>query len=125
MALSGIQNLDMSFRYHVSMIKSPMLFRFGVDLYGQDFDNLKFRLGKAKYKNADVPVFSSEIDKTRIDLVSSIRNIFEKGVDKAISEHQKQEAITEHKKNIGYVEAIDMEMEELSEAQKIMIQGEQ
>jgi len=125
MALSGIQNLDMSFRYHVSMIKSPMLFRFGVDLYGQDFDNLKFRLGKAKYKNANVPVFSSEIDKTRIDLVSSIRNIFEKGVDKAISEHQKQEAITEHKKNIGYVEAIDMEMEELSEAQKIMIQGEQ
>ncbi len=124
MALSGIQNLDMSFKYHVSMIKSPMLFRFGVDLYGPDFDNLKFKIGKAKYKNANVPVFSSEIDKTRINLVSSIRNIFEKGVDNAIAEHQRQEAIAEHKKNIGYVEAVDMEMEELSDVQKTIIQGE-
>lgn len=124
MALSGVQNLDMSFKYHVSMIKSPMLFRFGVDLYGSDFDNLKFKLGKAKYKSAEVPVFSAEIDQTRYSLSSSIRNIFEKGVDNAIAEHQRQDAITEHKNAIGYVEAVDMEMEELSEAQATMIQGE-
>ena len=124
MALSGVQNLDMSFKYHVSMIKSPMLFRFGVDFYGQDFDNLKFKLGKAKYKNANVPVFSAEIDKTRLNLSSSIRNIFEKGVENAIAEHQNQDAITEHKKAIGYVEAVDMEMEELSEVQKSVIKGE-
>lgn len=124
MALSGVQNLDMSFKYHVSMIKSPMLFRFGVDVYGSDFDNLRYRLGKAKYKNADVPAFSAEIDQTRLNLSSSIRNIFEKGVDNAIAEHQRQEAITEHKKAIGYVEAIDMEMEELSDVQKTIIKGE-
>lgn len=124
MALSGVQNLDMSFKYHVSMIKSPMLFRFGVDFYGQDFDNLKFKLGKAKYKSADVPAFSTQIDETRINLSSSIRNIFEKGVDNAIAEHQRQEAITEHKNAIGYIEAVDMEMEELSEVQKTVITGE-
>ena len=124
MALSGVQNLDMSFKYHVSMIKSPMLFRFGVDLYGSDFDNLKFKLGKAKYKSAEVPVFSAEIDQTRYSLSSSIRNIFEKGVDNAIAEHQRQDAITEHKNAIGYVEAVDMEMEELSEAQETIIKGE-
>ena len=124
MALSGVQNLDLSFKYHVSMIKSPLLFRFGVDVYGSDFDNLRYRLGKAKYKNADVPAFSAEIDKTRLNLSSSIRNIFEKGVDNAIAEHQRQEAITEHKKAIGYVEAIDMEMEDLSDVQKTIIKGE-
>lgn len=124
MALSGVQNLDMSFKYHVSMIKSPMLFRFGVDFYGPDFDNLKFKLGKAKYKSANVPAFSAEIDKTRLNLSSSIRNIFEKGVDNAIAEHQNQDAITEHKKAIGYIEAVDMEMEELSEVQKTVIKGE-
>jgi len=124
MALSGVQNLDMSFKYHVSMIKSPMLFRFGVDFYGPDFDNLKFKLGKAKYKSANVPAFSAEIDKTRLNLSSSIRNIFEKGVDNAIAEHQNQDAITEHKKAIGYIEAVDMEMEELSEVQETIIKGE-
>ena len=124
MALSGVQNLDMSFKYHVSMIKSPMLFRFGVDFYGSDFDNLKFKLGKAKYKNANVPAFSAEIDQTRLNLSSSIRNIFEKGVENAIAEHQKQDAIAEHKKAIGYVEAVDMEMEELSDVQKTVIKGE-
>ena len=124
MALSGVQNLDMSFKYHVSMIKSPMLFRFGVDFYGQDFDNLKFKLGKAKYKSANVPAFSAQIDETRFNLSSSIRNIFEKGVDNAIAEHQRQEAITEHKNAIGYIEAVDMEMEELSEVQKTVIKGE-
>jgi hypothetical protein len=106
------------------MIKSPMLFRFGVDFYGQDFDNLKFRLGKAKYKSANVPAFSAQIDETRFNLSSSIRNIFEKGVDNAIAEHQRQEAITEHKNAIGYIEAVDMEMEELSEVQKTVIKGE-
>ena len=124
MAMSGVQNLDMSFRYHVSMIKSPMLFRFGVDLYGNDFNHMKFRLGKAKYKSADVPVFSAEIDRTRFSLSESIRNIFAKGVDNAIAEHQRQNAIEEHKKAIGYVEAIDMEMEQLSEIQETIIKGE-
>ena len=122
--MSGVQNLDMSFRYHVSMIKSPMLFRFGVDLYGNDFNHMKFRLGKAKYKSADVPVFSAEIDRTRFSLSESIRNIFAKGVDNAIAEHQRQNAIEEHKKAIGYVEAIDMEMEQLSEIQETIIKGE-
>ena len=71
-----------------------------------------------------MPVFSAEIDQTRYSLSSSIRNIFEKGVDNAIAEHQRQDAITEHKNAIGYVEAVDMEMEELSEAQETIIKGE-
>lgn len=118
LALSGVQNLDMSFRYHISMLRSPLLFRFGVDLYGDDFDNMKFKIGKAKYKNANIPVFSEEIDEIRLNLSESIRNIFEKGVDKAIRDHKAMETIDEYKKDIGYVEAVDMEIEALSKEEE-------
>lgn len=117
-AMSGVQNLDMSFRYHVSVLKSPFLFRLGLDLYGQDFDNLKFKVGKAKYRNTNVPVFSAVIDKTKINLVTSIKGIFEKGVDAAIRDNEMQSEITEHKKSIGYVKAVDQEMEELSDVER-------
>lgn len=118
LAMSGIQNLDMSFRYHVSVLKSPLLFRLGLDLYGQDFDHLKFKIGKAKYKSTDVPVFSTVIDKTKINLLTSIKGIFEKGVEAAVKDNETQAAIADHKKSIGYVKAVDQEMEDLSDEER-------
>ncbi len=114
LALSGLHNLDMSFKYHASIIKSPMVFKIGVDMYGPNYDKMKFRIGKPKYKNTNVPVFSAVIDETRINLVESIRSIFEKGVDLAVRENEKQEAIEELKQQIGYVNAAEQQMEELS-----------
>jgi hypothetical protein len=119
LAMSGIQNLDMSYRYHASVIRSPLPVKLGVDIYGPDFDNMKFKVGKAKYRSSDVPVFSSVIEETKINLLKAIRNIFEKGVDATISENLRQSAILdEHKQKIGYVRAVDMQMEELSEKEK-------
>ena len=115
LAMSGKQNLDMSYRYHASLIKSPLLIRVGVDVYGQDFDNMKFKIGKPKYKSEKVPVFTSVIDETRINLAESIRNIFEKGVEAAIEENERQKAITDLRNEIGYVNAVDQESEELTE----------
>lgn len=114
LALSGLHNLDMSFKYHASIIRSPMVFKIGVDMYGPNFDKMRFRIGKPKYKNINVPVFSAVIDETRINLVESIRSIFEKGVDLAVKENEKQEAIEELKQQIGYVNAAEQQMEELS-----------
>ena len=125
LAMSGIQNLDMSFKYHVSVIKSPFLIRLGIDLSGPDFDHMKFRIGKAKYKNAKVPVFSTVIDDTKINLVSSIKGIFEKGVDAAIKENEMQQEITAHKEEIGYVNAVDMELEELSEKEQKQMEADE
>ena len=115
LAMSGKQNLDMSYRYHASLIKSPLLIRVGVDVYGQDFDTMKFKIGKPKYKTEKVPVFTTVIDETRINLAESIRNIFEKGVEAAIEENERQEAITDLRNEIGYVNAVDQESEELTE----------
>lgn len=125
LAMSGLQNLDMSFRYHVSVLKSPFLIRLGIDLYGPDFDNFKFKIGKAKYKTTKIPVFSAVIDDTRINLLSSIKGIFEKGVEAAISENEKQAAITEHKESIGYVNAADMELEELSAKEQAQLESDE
>ncbi len=114
LALSGLQNLDMSYRYHASIIQSPILFKVGVDIYGPDFDHMKFKIGKPKYKNIDVPVFTAVIDETRINLAESIRSIFEKGVEMAVKENEMQKAIAEHKEKIGYVNAAEQGIEELT-----------
>ena len=125
LALSGIQNLDMSFKYHVSLIKSPFLIRLGLDIFGDDFDNMKFRIGRPKYKNPNVPVFSKVIDDTKINLVSSIENIFKKGVDAVIKEHNEVDLIRKHKKDINYVRAVDQPLEELSEEDKKKMEEEE
>lgn len=118
LALSGVQNLDMSFKYHVSVLKSPFLIKLGIDLSGDNFDDMKFRIGRPKYKTTKIPLFTSVIDQTKINLVASIRNIFAKGVENAIKENEMQEVIEEHKKETGYVQAVDQELEPLSEQEQ-------
>ncbi len=125
LALSGLQNLDMSYKYHASIIHSPMLFKIGVDIYGPDFDHMKFKIGKPKYKNTEVPVFTAVIDQTRINLAQSIRGIFEKGVELAVRENEMQKAITDHKRSIGYVNAAEQQIVELTEEEKKQLEQEQ
>ena len=125
LALSGVQNLDMSFKYHASLLKSPFLIRLGIDLYGNSFDDMKFKIGKAKYKSTNVPVFSAVIDTTKINLVNSIRGIFEKGVEAAVSENERNAAIKKHKEEIGYVRAVDQELEALSEKEQKQMEEEE
>ena len=92
--------------------------KVGVDLYGNDFDNMNFKIGKAKYKSEDVPVFSTVIDNTKINLLQSIRGVFDKGVDKAINENKGSTAMENFMKKIGYVRAIDQKLEGLSEEEE-------
>jgi hypothetical protein len=124
MALSGIQNLDMSFRYHMSLIRSPFLFKLGVDVTGDDFENWKFKIGKPKYKNADIPVFSSVIDETKINLVKSIKDIFRKGVDAAVKDNS-LESVNEFRRRMNYVRAVDQKLEDLSEEEKKQFEAEE
>lgn len=122
LAMSGIQNLDMSFKYHISVIRSPFLFKIGINLFGPDFDHMKFKIGKAKYKNTNIPAFSSVIDDTRINLMESIKGIFEKGVEAAVNESNRQEALEEEKRKTGYVNAAQEELEPLSEQEQKQIE---
>ena len=82
-AISGIHNLDMTFNYHVSVLKSPLPFKLGINLKG-DLDNMnkmKIGIGKAKYKDTNLPTYVTVIDTTRLNLRNQIENFIQQGVD--------------------------------------------
>lgn len=81
-AISGIHNLDMSFNYHISVLKSPIPFRLGIDIVGT-LDDYRFRIGKARYKSENLPSYVEMIDTTRVNLRSAITDVFQRGVDAA------------------------------------------
>lgn len=114
-AASGLQNFDQKFNYHLSAIKSPIPFRFGVNLNGS-FSDWRWRLGRTKYKSKNIPLFDKQVEGLRVNLVSAIHNIFERGVDQALKQNEKsQEAIEERKTELEYSTA---PTEDLSEAEK-------
>ena len=114
-ALDGIQRFDQQFKYHVAALKSPIPFRFGVNLDGT-FSDWKWKLGKAKFKNTDIPLFDDEIDGLRLNLVNSIHNIFDRGIDQAIKRNEEsQQAIEDKKAEVSYSAE---QTEELSEQEK-------
>ncbi len=73
-AISGKQDMDMNLDYHISVIKSPVPMRLGIDIKG-NLDDFKIRLGKVRYKNANLPVYTKLIDSTRVNLREYIYNI--------------------------------------------------
>jgi hypothetical protein len=84
-ALSGVHNLDMTFNYHISVLKSPLPFKLGINLKGDlnNMSKMKFGIGKAKYKDTELPTYVTVIDTTRLNLRKQIDNFIRQGVDVA------------------------------------------
>lgn len=106
-AASGIQNLDSNFKYHISVIKSPLLVKFGINVWGKDFDHVRFGVGKARYRSPNVPVFTKQLDTVQYSLVAAIHNVFELGVEKAIQENQQQQFVHNQMAAVGWRESFD------------------
>ena len=79
LGVMGSNDLAMNFNYHVAVLKSPLPFKFGVNISGNP-DKMKFRLGKAKLNEKDMAKTIQIADTTRVNLVSEIRNVFRRGV---------------------------------------------
>ena len=107
LAASGLQHLDEAFSYHLSAIKSPLLVKFGVNIWGDDFDKVNYRLARAKYRNVRVPDFSRQLDTVQNSLLASIHNVFELGVEKVIAENNAQRYIQDRMEETGYSPAAD------------------
>mgnify|MGYP002297852935 CR=1 FL=1 len=75
-AVGGTQGLDMNFNYHISVLKSPLPFKAGVNITG-NLDKMKIRIGKAKYKDAVTPVEIRKVDSTRVNMGQEIIHSFE------------------------------------------------
>ena len=84
-AVGGTQDLAMNFDYHISILKSPIPFKLGLNIRG-NLDDMKFGLGKAKYKDAVTPVEIHKVDSTIVrmgdQIVRDFRRIMQRGLNK-------------------------------------------
>ncbi len=79
-AISGEHGLDMNFRYHISVLKSPLPFRLGIDIVG-NLDDFKFKIRSARYKSANLPSRTEIINQTRMNLREYIDDVFIRGAE--------------------------------------------
>lgn len=73
----GGNDLAMNLNYHVSVMKSPLPFKFGINITGPA-DNMKIRVGKARMKENMVQNISIS-DTTRINFVEQLDRLFRRG----------------------------------------------
>ncbi len=71
--VAGRHNLDMSFKYHISVVDSPLPFKLGVDVAGT-LDEIKnsplkcIKLVKPKYTNLDRPAARKDLENKQLEL---------------------------------------------------------
>lgn len=79
LGVQGHNDLALNFNYLISVLKSPLPFKFGITLKGNP-DDYKIRLGKAKFNEKQAVERSLSVDTTRINLIEQIENMFRRGV---------------------------------------------
>jgi len=82
LAVMGSNDLALNFKYHVSVLKSPVPFKFGINLSG-NADKMKVRLGGAKYKPGKSGETIAIVDTARVNLLKEIDNVFRSGTRRA------------------------------------------
>ncbi len=84
LGVGGTQGLDESFNYHVALLKPIML---GLDVYGKDFDNIKFKLATVKFKNSNTVIGKGGVLIREDDI--NFRSILHKNVVESILQKNK------------------------------------
>lgn len=79
LGVSGSNDMAMNFDYHISVLKSPLPFKFGITISGNP-DKYKVRFGGAKFKENTAVESVSVVNDARINLVDQIENVFRRGV---------------------------------------------
>lgn len=78
-AVGGTHNLDMTFNYHLSVLKSPVPFKLGIDITG-NLDDFKYKIVKCRYKDLFKPAKQAELDSTRTNIRQGIREAIRKQI---------------------------------------------
>jgi len=79
-AIAGSHHIDKTFHYHISLLKSPLPFRLGIDVQGTP-EKYKIVPGRSLFTNEKLPAFSFRIDTIRINLRESIKRYFIQSAD--------------------------------------------
>lgn len=88
-AVGGTHNLDMTFNYHLSVLKSPVPFKLGIDITG-NLDDFKYKITKCRYKDIFKPAKQAELDSTRKNIRKDIRDAIRKQIEEAAPELSKE-----------------------------------
>lgn len=82
LGVMGHNDLNLNLDYHVSVLKSPLPFRFGINVKGSA-DNIKIRLGKARFKEEMAATNIAVSDTVRMNLAREIQNVLSRGTKAA------------------------------------------
>lgn len=75
----GNNDMDFNLDYHVAVLKSPIPFKFGINITGTP-EKMKIRLGKARLNEKTVAGSHQIADSLRVNLISEMRKTFSRGV---------------------------------------------
>lgn len=82
LGVSGSNDLDLNLDYHIAVLKSPLPFRFGVNIKGTP-EKMKIRLGRARFDEKRAYAQRQLTDTARINLLTEISQVFRRGVKRA------------------------------------------
>lgn len=75
----GSNDAAFNLNYHVAVLKSPVPFKFGINIKGTP-EKMKIRLGKARVNEKTVAESRKITDTVRVNLASEISDVFRRGV---------------------------------------------
>lgn len=88
LGIMGYNDMALNLNYHVSVLKSPLPFKFGINITGNT-DDMKIRLGKARYNESSAGQMVAIADTTRVNLLKQIENVFRRGAATTRLDHIK------------------------------------
>ena len=84
LGVMGSNDFALNLDYHVSVLKSPIPFKFGLNIKG-NADNMKFSLGRARFKEGEVGASLAVVEAQRVNLRREIDRAFRRGAAAALN----------------------------------------
>lgn len=82
LGVRGSNDANFNLNYHVSVIKSPIPFKFGINIKGTP-EKMKIRLGKARINEKTVAETRHITDTVRVNLINEMGKLFRRGMKAA------------------------------------------
>lgn len=82
LGIVGGNDMNFNLDYHVAVLKSPLPFKFGINIKGTP-EKMKIRLGKSRLNEKSVASKRHITDSLRVNLIGEIRRAFTRGVRNA------------------------------------------
>lgn len=116
LGVSGWNDFETNYKYHISVLESPLFFKFGINISGNVMeDKMKFSLGKAKLKEQEVASSSMIADTTNINLMRRMGEIFRRGAEAGLRENEWNRPTGSRRR------ALELEDEKLSHADSLKL----